>query len=672
MKAAAKYLLDDILAKNIIFKVPVYQRNYAWTKKQCEVLCNDIETIMRTGKPHFLGTVVWVDDEGTKKFIVDGQQRVTTTMILLHALKNISYFGKTMSPEEVNRYLIIKGENKLKLKSIPTDDEQLRNLFFKGRARDNQSNIYRNYEYFLRRWKGYDPQRVFAAMKQLQVAEIILNVDEGDNPQVIFESINSTGMDLSITDLIRNYLLMVDRDQDVLYETKWLILENLLGCKILEMFFADYLTFKTGIDSPHVYEQFKDFFSGSGKTNKDMLDELISYARIYYTFLNECEEYSHSINNGLRLLREMQQGTVYPFLLAVFDDYRAGIIDVGEVEKIIQLIVAYHARRLICEFPSHTLRNFYTSLYRRVFVTNPKNYDRYYAAIQQFMCNINTNDRMPSDKVFYDALKYKNIISKGKLAKLIFTRLNGHALGDRQKINLEHIMPVKPDQAWREYLGNPPVNEYESHVHRIGNITITGASDDLTDKSFDEKKEIIKSCGNIYGLNKDIIGYVQWSFEAIENRSERLANEIEKMFVFERTENETEILFESIEDSKHYFSEGMRVIFTKPSKVVLFGEHYDVSSWCQALTTVADKLYEKYPDRIERIASIKWYGSSRKRLIAHNENDVENRRPNRIANSNIYIGTNLNADAIVGFIDALLRECNVSPSNAYYYLREKV
>jgi uncharacterized protein with ParB-like and HNH nuclease domain len=248
MKANRMWLFSDVLEKNKrVFKVPVYQRNYDWTNIQCEKLFQDIMKAGENNRQHFTGTVVYIDDVNggsglNEVLIIDGQQRITTMYILLKALYDASKGVSARIEDEVQEVMFNRHcdeKYKVKLKPVKTDNEQLM-LLIKDKVdkMDRNSNVYKNYVIFKNLIeatvaKGHELNDILEGIKKLEIVEIILDKLQGDEPQKIFESINSTGLELSLADLIRNYLLMDDENQDELYEEYWLEIEKMLDTVIL-------------------------------------------------------------------------------------------------------------------------------------------------------------------------------------------------------------------------------------------------------------------------------------------------------------------------------------------------------------------------------------------------------------------------------------------------------
>lgn len=312
MDAHKLWMLRDFIGTNkVLFRIPVYQRNYDWSEANCDRLLDDIYEIINSGDKHFLGTIVFMAAKSggftlQEYTIIDGQQRLTTMMLILKALAVVAETGGDTCFQEIDeQYLHNKycdEKYKVKLKPIKSDNNQfLLLLANKTDEMDEDTHIFQNYRLCkerFERWaeKGICPSQVLDALTKLEIVEIVLTKGE-DDPQVIFESINSTGLDLSNADLIRNFLLMNADDQERLYEEYWLIIEKTLRNKMdysnLDDFFMQYIVYKTGkpVNSRQLYHSFVKLFKGSNYTQEAILDELRYYAKIYGAFVYGNKDY---------------------------------------------------------------------------------------------------------------------------------------------------------------------------------------------------------------------------------------------------------------------------------------------------------------------------------------------------------------------------------------------
>ena len=439
MRIESGRMLNDYIQPNKKqYCIPVFQRDYAWTSEQCEKLFEDIVLAFKKDREHFCGSFVYAPLPTRKHIdryiIIDGQQRFTTLYILIKALADSA--TDESDKAELEKYLYnedkfnrygLDDKSKLKLKPVKTDNDQLQ-LLMAGKLdkmnKGKDGSIYHNYMLFrelIATFLAEDPDNsimmIHDGMDSLICADIKLDSD--DDAQEIFERINSTGIKLGLPDLIRNYVLMTDDDQERLYEEYWLVMQELLSKDRMESFFLDYLNMKMDgfTKESEAYRDFKQIYLNGQYTNESMLSELLHYTKQYHIFLNGDESLGSEINSALDGLRRLNQTTVYLFLFHIFDDYENGVIDKTELAKVLNLLLHYSIRRLICEIGSNSLRGLYKTLYSRIFARE-ENKVHYYDAIVSFMLQMTSKDAIPSDADFVQALKERNLYRK----KVQFTR----------------------------------------------------------------------------------------------------------------------------------------------------------------------------------------------------------------------------------------------------------
>ena len=565
MDAHKLWMLRDFIGTNkVLFRIPVYQRNYDWSESNCNRLLDDIYGIMQSGDKHFLGTIVFMAAKSggfalQEYIIIDGQQRLTTLMLILKALSVVAEsVGDDCYHEIEEQYLHNKycdEEFKVKLKPIKSDNNQfLLLLEDKIDEMDEDTHIYHNFmlckERF-ERWaeKGINPSQVLDALTKLEIVEIVLTKGE-DDPQVIFESINSTGLELSNADLIRNYLLMNADDQEKLYENYWLYIEKTLRNKMdysnLDAFFMQYIVYKTSkpVNSRQLYNSFVKLFKDSGYSQESILKELRYYAEIFGAFVYGSAKYSERINRLLYRLRVLNQTTCYPFLLHVFDDYHQGVIDEETVEKILQFILAYLLRRMVCGVPSNTLRGLFTYLYNRIFKV-ASNKQKYYETLNKFLFTVSSKDVIPSAGEFERALQKANIYGNNALCRFLLLDIengDGKEILQAENLTIEHIMPQTLSADWSHIRPE----EHEEYLHTLGNLSVTGYNSELSNKSFAEKQDIIRENSKAVILNSDVLDKESWNITTIQARAKRLAGIVMTRYKIDRIVDDS-IEFEYIE-----------------------------------------------------------------------------------------------------------------------------
>lgn len=671
MDAHKLWMLRDFIGTNkVLFRIPVYQRNYDWSDSNCNRLLDDVYTIIETGDKHFLGTIVFMAAKSggfalQEYVIIDGQQRLTTLMLILKALSVVAQsVGDECYHEIEEQYLHNKycdEEFKVKLKPIKTDNRQFL-LLLNGKLdeMDEETHIYQNFmlckERF-ERWcsRGINPSAVLDALTKLEIVEIVLTKGE-DDPQVIFESINSTGLELSNADLIRNYLLMNADDQERLYEDYWLFIEKTLRNKMdysnLDDFFMQYIVYKTSkpVNSRQLYSSFVKLFKDSGYTQESILEELKYYAEIFGAFVYGSKAYSEKINKYLKSLRLLNQTTCYPFLLHVFDDYHHNdVIDEATVEKILHFILSYLLRRLVCGVPSNTLRGLFTYLYNRIFKVS-SNKKKYYESLNKFLFTVSSKDVVPSAAEFERSLQKANIYGNNALCRFLLLDIengDGKEVLQAENLTIEHIMPQTLSADWN-YI-NP--EEHEQYLHTLGNLSVTGYNSELSNKSFKEKQEIIRENSKAVVLNSDVLAKDSWGIVDIQARAKRLANIVLARYRIEKVDDDS-IEFEYIDTMT--LDDYDDVTGKKLVSFKLFGETYRQNKFVFMLFDVIKLLDKRQPGKIEELARKNYSFNATKRKHVHlNTNGEGMRGPWKIADG-IYVEANLSAWSCIRFIQNLL------------------
>ena len=633
MDAHKLWMLRDFIGTNkVLFRIPVYQRNYDWSESNCNRLLDDIYDIMKSGDKHFLGTIVFMAAKSggfalQEYIIIDGQQRLTTLMLILKALSVVAESaGDDCYHEIEEQYLHNKycdEEFKVKLKPIKSDNNQFTLLLEdKIDEMDEDTHIYHNFmlckERF-ERWaeRGINPSQVLDALTKLEIVEIVLTKGE-DDPQVIFESINSTGLELSNADLIRNYLLMNADDQEKLFENYWLYIEKTLRNKMdysnLDAFFMQYIVYKTSkpVNSRQLYNSFVKLFKDSGYSQESILKELRYYAEIFGAFVYGSAKYSERINRLLYRLRVLNQTTCYPFLLHVFDDYHQGVIDEETVEKILQFILAYLLRRMVCGVPSNTLRGLFTYLYNRIFKV-ASNKQKYYGTLNKFLFTVSSKDVIPSAGEFERALQKANIYGNNALCRFLLLDIengDGKEILQAENLTIEHIMPQTLSADWSHIRPE----EHEEYLHTLGNLSVTGYNSELSNKSFAEKQDIIRENSKAVILNSDVLDKESWNIATIQARAKRLAGIVMTRYKIDRIVDDS-IEFEYIETlTLDNYDEvtGKKLVSFK-----LFGETYRQNKYALMLLDVIKLLDKKSPGKLQTLAENNYSFNSTKRKHVH-------------------------------------------------------
>lgn len=690
MKIESGRMLNDYIEPNKKqYCIPVFQRDYAWTEEQCTKLFEDIVMAYKKDRPHFCGSFVYAP-LGSKKhidsyIIIDGQQRFTTLYILIKALADSA--DDDRDKEALQRYLYnedkfgrygLDEKSKLKLKPVKTDNDQLL-LLMSGKIeqmdKSRRGIIYHNYMLFMQLIKSFLEESsansvlmINDGIEKLICADIRLDTD--DNAQEIFERINSTGIKLGLADLIRNYILMTDTDQERLYEEYWLTVQNLLPDKLLDNFFIDYLNMKSDgfVKESEAYKSFKQVYVEGKYDNEKMLQEILHYAKQYYVFCYGSSDFGAEVNKALAGLRKLKQTTVYLFLFKVFDDYENGIINKNELARVLKMLLSYSIRRLVCEIGSNTLRGLYKTLYGRVF-EQKENKNTYYDSLVSFFLQQTSKNTIPSDNEFVTALQEKNLYSKNALCKYLLCAIEnqGKETLDTENLSIEHIMPQNKNlsMSWQKMLGENWQSVHEKYLHTLGNLTLTGYNSELGDKPFEKKKEKLEeTITHIAVLYSDVKDKSEWNSVNMEKRAKRLAEIILKLFPIEQPK--TKIEFTDPHYKLYTLANPDDATYKTVNYFEFLGERVNVSSFAEMVRSIAQILYEMDNSIIDDMAKKheplpEWTTPA----FSYEEDGVRN--PFKLRNCNIYISTGYSASACIFFIRGLMKKYEFDISEDFVY-----
>jgi len=676
--------------------IPVYQRNYDWKVENCKKLFDDIVGALERDKAHFVGSIVQVqkdEENGIKPFIViDGQQRLTTVYLLLKAIYDAATRENTK--EDLKDVLFNKfkddpsirdDKNKLKLKANTKDNKQLL-LLMDGRVEevDKQSSVYTNYEYFYNLIRDeiksgkYEAKDLKRGVEKLTAVVISLKEEHGDDPQAIFERINSTGVELELDDLIRNFVLMTDMNQETLFTKYWLYIEDSIPKNKRPNFFIDFLnayTVSSKVSKEEAYNKFKEW--AKGKTSETILQSLKKAAKSYSVFIQNSKEYSKQVNEKLEGFRRINQSTLFTLLFPIFDDYEDGIIDEKVLNDVLSLLLNYSIRRIVCEIPSQSLRGLYKTLYKRVFADIEKTKEVYLDALVSMLVeNLkNSKDCFPSDSLFIRGLCETKIYSRNsKFCKYILGKLENHRSKekidvDTNEITIEHIMPQKyPNKDWAVHLGPDYEKVYNTYLDTLGNVTLTGYNSNLSDKSFAKKQEELKKCGTkIAFLNQEFISSNVWNEEVIKARSDRLANAIKEIFAYPNW------------SGKDYhpinIDNLIRVTLHNPDdckdKTAVYydfmGERNEVTTFKAALFGVLENLYGIDETILQELAQTNFSSTGGQTHLSYNKDRLK--KPNKMESAEIFAETQFNSNSILLFIRKLLEQYEIEESEFVLYCK---
>lgn len=548
MKATEAKLLD-FLKKSPQFVIPIYQRTYSWTERECRQLWDDI---LRTGRnddiaAHFVGSIVYIEkglyqvSSQSPLLVIDGQQRLTTVMLLLEALAR--RLGDTepldgFSAKKLRSYYLLnpleEGERGFKLLLTQTDKSSLLALVQqKAKPAEPSLRVTENFALFEEQVRalGDDLLPLCRGLAKLVIVDISLSRDQ-DNPQLIFESMNSTGRELSQADLIRNFILMglEPAHQKRLYEEHWRPMEIAFGQEAygshFDSFMRHYLTLKTG-EIPNVkavYEAFKAH-ARSADVAAAGVDALVAdihaYAG-YYCAMALDQEADKQLAAAFRDLRELKVDVAFPFLLELYDDYVSARLDRAGFARAVRLIEAYVFRRAVCAIPTNSLNKTFATFGRAL------KKDRYLESIQAHLLGLPSYRRFPNDEEFKRELSTRDLYNFPRRSYWL-RRLENHGRKERVPVDeytIEHILPQNENLSakWREALGPNWQRVQETWLHTLGNLTLTGYNAEYSDRPFAEKRDMKGGFKESpLRLNEGLGALDAWDEAAIQARARQLA-----------------------------------------------------------------------------------------------------------------------------------------------------
>ncbi len=481
--------------------IPIYQRVYSWEKEQCKQLWDDIIKIGGDDKMdgHFIGSILYVLDgithSGNALLIIDGQQRLTTITLLLTALRD-HWSDKRKDIED--HYLINSdkdGDKKFRLILSESDKDTLLSLIDKDRRKPSEpsSKIMENFKLF-EEWVSKNTNQletIFKGLEKLMIVEIALEKGK-DDPQLIFESMNSKGIELTQTDLIRNYIVMeteIEKQEDF-YNKYWRAMEEEFkqNKKWFDRFVRHYLTIKTR-EIPNinkVYAALKDYRQKEGIGIEDLLKDLQKYCG-YFCRIVFKKESDKDLNKALGFLVDLEMDVVYPLLLELYSDYSDGVLSKDDFRRSIALIESYICRRAVCGLGTNSLNKVFPSFTKHI------QKDEYFKSLEAHFGYLTEKQRFPNNDEFKDLFITIDFYSFKK-NKYFFERLENFDRKERvytHEYTKEHIMPqTLTAEEWKKDLGENFQEIHNKYLHTIGNLTLTGYNPKYSNKSFQEKRDM--------------------------------------------------------------------------------------------------------------------------------------------------------------------------------------
>lgn len=551
---AGETTLNKLMNTSRQFIVPIFQRNYSWQQKQYEQLWLDIlrASKFKEKQSHFIGSIVYID-MGTpagrpqQLLLIDGQQRLTTLSILLCALRDYLQVNK-ISTKLIN---LSKLKNQFLYNVDEIGDDRYK-LLLNSRDRDTYINLIDNtifsvqqpaaniikcYNFYYEQIKNFinlkgNVDEIYIGIFKLSLVSISLDKDS-DNPQMIFESMNSTGRDLSQTDLLRNYLLMDlnPQEQNKLYKIYWKPMEDLFYHEEedkFDYFVRDFLTLQNKQGKickiNQVYETFKRYCYDNNCAKDDILKDLFVFAK-YYAAIDLGQEQDKDLNYYWQELKKLDSKITYPFLLQVYNDYVRNIISKQQFIIILKTTISYLWRRALCEIPTNSLSKIFATLYQEI------NLEDYVNSVIKAYVFKSGYKRFPSDYEVREKLQTKDIYHF-RLKKYLLEKLENYYHKEpidltKDNYTIEHIMPqdIEDNIYWQKMLGDNWQEVHSLYLHTLGNLTLTGYNAEMSNKPFLEK---VQGNGGLryshLKLNAEIAKCSSWNKKAILRRTNMLTD----------------------------------------------------------------------------------------------------------------------------------------------------
>lgn len=697
MEVGKKTILNQFIGGNnsTQFVIPIYQRNYVWEKKNVEQLLNDIERMIPFINDesvfHFFGSVVYIDTLHKGSFsewtIIDGQQRLTTIFLLLQALKNIypESFKVISKKYLLNDEDIINTDNELdryRLKPLVSDDNVYvkiaNNEFDDMTLEEKGSNVFKAYTTIkskLNEWKDkYDIDTILTALDKFRIVWIQLGKNE--NPQQVFESINSTGVNLTAADLIRNFVLMNkdDETQTRLYNDYWKNIEfKYVDTKNLKEFFRYYVSIKerNTIADREVYEKFKNEYKKllENMTEDEILNNILNYAKYYYFIKDNNNDIE--IETALQDYRNSKSNMPNIILMETMNLYfEENRITKKDLINTINLLTSYNVRRNIAGEESKSISNMFGNLLGRIYKYFDEDNMSYYDCVVRALVNDTrlTSQHMPTDKQIYDEFEKSNLYSRDSVSFILKKIENNESRIPYSQLNIEHVMPQTATSFWETKVSDK--DNYDEIVNRIGNLTLVDSKDNssMGNNNFASKKKTLEKSRHIK-MNEYILDKNDWNEEEINTRSEKLAKAFISIFKypdFDIVDTNSHINLTT--DDIDAYNEDLKN--SVPLEIVINDEHNsNVSSWNDVQLEILKYLYNS--DSVNFLEAVENINLSNSGISNKISTDASSFRAPLEFTDGIYCEVNTNTKYKCLLIQGLLKAMNRTDDVIVTYTKRK-
>ena len=687
MKGSECRLIEYMQGSMKRFIIPVYQRNYDWKTENCKQLYDDLVKVVKTNrKSHFFGSIVSVynpSGHNMEYLVIDGQQRLTTVSLLFLAMYNLMtkgivepsnpYLGKQIYED----FLVDKyqpKETRIKLKPVKNDQTAFGKLFDDESDYIIGSNLTANYNYFYERIQKREItiDQLFDAIFRLEIINIELNSE--DDPQLIFESLNSTGLDLSEGDKIRNFILMglPANLQDEYYEKYWNKIEECTKYDV-SSYIRDYLSIKQQAipSQKRIYANFKDFVEFSNIQTEDLLEEILAYANRYKVLLNGGTN-SKSLNACIYRLNRLESTVTRPFFLEVLRMYDETKLDISQVAEIFMTTENYLFRRTICDLPTNALNKIFLMLHREI-VRYDGSEDNYVEKFKYALLSKKERARFPRNEEFSTAFTERQIYLMNSKNKIyILERLENFGTAEDKDVyrhcdegvySIEHIMPQHLTPTWVSDLGEDYEQIHELWLHRIANLTLTAYNSKYSNSSFAEKKSMENGFDdsgirmNTYISKKD-----KWTLAELEERNDYLIGRSLTIWEFPATE------FKPAEKQMDSYTldDDVELRGRLIARFSYKNTEQPVASWVEMYQKMLQILYAEDKTIITKLAL-----SSEDNTALHFSMNEADFTKNVEVGDGIYVWTNTNTQSKLSVLNRIFNLYGADPTDLVFYLRDE-
>lgn len=624
MKGNEQFLYQYMEGSSKRFIIPVYQRNYDWKIDQCKTLLDDLVGLFTNdNRSHFFGSLVssQADGGGQEDYlIIDGQQRLTTVSLLLMAMYDILSDKKddikdserTLMIRIYDEYLVDKyapKETRIKLKPVKNDGEAFKALVSKGGDLVNESNITINYKYFYDRIQreDIDVEKLYNSIKKLEIINIFLGSD--DNPQLIFESLNSTGLDLSEGDKIRNFILMgvspLDLQEEY-YEKYWNPIENATNNDV-SLFVRDYLStkLKSIPTMKNIYQDFKKYYRSYEASRAELLEDMLAYAKRYEQLITGLSPIGE-IEPILKRLLFFEAKVTRPFLLEVLrlSEGEDPILNTEDVVEILTIVESYIFRRKICDLPTNSLNKIFASLNREI-VNLDKTCENYVEKFKYILINKENKGLYPPDEMFKKDMSEKKIfLMRSKDKQYIMDRYENWGTKEVKNIyglikdgtySIEHIMPQTLSKEWKVALGDDWERIHESWIHRLSNLSLTAYNANYQNYLFTKKRDLENGYRDSgLRMNQRLLKYDKWTEDELIDRNQDMIDKAIKIWPMAESSYKPERkIIERVA-----LSDGKTLTDTLIGSYEYKGVEVEVKNWLDMYMSVLDNIINTNPKPI--------------------------------------------------------------------------